>query len=105
MAAALPSISDDAPPGVAAPPTMSSTGSAYLIAPADCALLSVTVTTPWPKRVCDGLGLALGLDDALALAEGLGLVLGFGFSVLPFWFLTSVAALMVSALRLAGSGR
>src|SRR5258708_28693799 len=102
MAAALPSISDDAPPSVAAPPTMSSTGSAYLITPADCALLSVTVTTPWPRRVCDGLGLALGLDDALA--EGLGLVLGFGFSVLPFWFLTSVAALMVSAVSLAGSG-
>jgi hypothetical protein len=33
MAAALPSIMDDAPPKVAAPPTMSRIGKAYLIGP------------------------------------------------------------------------
>ena len=102
MAAAFPSISDDAPPSVAAPPTISSTGSAYLITPADCALC-VTIATPSPRPVRDALG--LGLGDGLALADGLGLVLGLGFSLLPFWFLTSVAALMVCALSLAGSGR
>src|SRR5262245_2500554 len=102
IVAALPTISDDAPPRVAIPPTISSIGRTYLVRPAVCPLCA-TVTTPCPSGVVDGPG----LEDELAtgLGDGLGLVLGFGLRRLPFWFRTSVAAFRVLARILAVSGR
>ena len=99
MAAAEPSKSDDAPPSVAAPPTINRIGRAYLIGPAVSAAC-LTVTTPAPSRVGDELGVTDGPDGDVD-----GLVVGFGFRLLPFWFSTSWAAFMVCALSALGSGR
>jgi hypothetical protein len=82
MAAELPSIMDDAPPRVAAPPTMSRIGSAYLIGP-DVSAACFTVITPAPSLVADGLGPGEE-DEPDPVGLGLGLVFGFGFRRLPF---------------------
>jgi len=108
MAALEPKASDEAPPSVAAPPTISNTGRAYLISPDVSALFSATVRTPAPSRVVDGLGVLEGdtpPPDGLGLVLGLGLGLDFGCRLLPFWARTRVAAFRACALSLAGSGR
>jgi len=70
MAAVEPNATEEAPPSVAAPPTISNTGRAYLIRPDVGADFSATVFTPAPRREGDGLADTAGLDRALL---GLGL--------------------------------